>query len=219
MRLLVIEDEPDLGEAVGAYLQSAGNAVDVVTTLADAAAALAATDYDLALLDLQLPDGDGLALLRKIRDQRQRTPVLIVTARDRITQRIAGLEAGADDYLVKPYDLDEMYARLLAIHRRTAGAPELTRQFGRLVVQPERRLALLDDVAVHLTPREWALLERISRRPDVIVSRAQIEDTLYGFGDEVGSNAVEAHVSRLRAKLGQGAIVTERGFGYRMGQV
>ena len=219
MRLLVIEDEPDLAEAVGAYLRAAGHAVDLAGNAEDAAAALATTDYDLVLLDLGLPDGDGLTLLRNLRAGGAKVPVLIVTARDRITERIAGFDAGADDYLVKPYDLDEMHARILAIHRRAAGAAEVERQFGRLRVMPDRRQVLLDGHPVHLTLREWALLERLSRRPDVTTSRAQMEDTLYGFDDEIESNAIEAHVSRLRAKLGRGAIVTERGFGYRMGEV
>lgn len=219
MRLLAVEDEPDLAEAIGACLRGAGHAVDLAPGLEDARAAVAGTDYDLVLLDLHLPDGDGLDLLRDLRAGGDRTPVLIVTARDRITERIAGLEAGADDYLVKPYDLDEMHARVLAIHRRAAGTAEVERRFGRLTVLPDRRKVLLAGEPVHLTLREWALIERLSRRPDVTVTRAQMEDTLYGFGDEVESNAIEAHVSRLRAKLGRAAIVTERGFGYRMGRV
>ncbi|WJS87451.1 response regulator transcription factor [Paracoccus sp. TOH] len=218
MRLLAVEDEPDLAEAIGAYLRAAGHAIDLAGSAEDAAAALAATDYDLVLLDLGLPDGDGLALLRDLRGRGARVPVLVVTARDRITERIAGLEAGADDYLVKPYDLDEMHARILAIHRRAAGTAEVERRFGRLTVLPERRQVLLDGRPVHLTLREWALIERLSRRPDMTTSRAQMEDALYGFGDEVESNAIEVHVSRLRAKLGRDAIVTERGFGYRMGR-
>ncbi|MDR5654282.1 MULTISPECIES: response regulator transcription factor [Paracoccaceae] len=219
MRLLAVEDEPDLAEAIGAYLRTAGHAVDLALRLEDAEAAAAGTDYDLILLDLHLPDGDGLKLLRRLRAEGRRTPVLIVTARDRITERIAGLEAGADDYLVKPYDLDEMHARILAIHRRATGIVEAERRFGRLCILPDRRQVLLDDAPVHLTLREWALIERLSRRPDITVTRAQMEDTLYGFGDEVESNAIEAHISRLRAKLGRDAIVTQRGFGYRMGQV
>lgn len=218
MRLLAVEDEPDLADAIGACLRNAGHAVDLALCLGDAEAAVAGTDYDLILLDLHLPDGDGLGFLRRLRAAGRRVPVLIVTARDRITQRIAGLEAGADDYLVKPYDLDEMHARVLAIHRRATGTVEVERRFGRLSILPERRAALLDGAPVHLTLREWALLERLSRRPDITVSRAQMEDTLYGFGDEIESNAIEAHVSRLRAKLGRGSIVTQRGFGYRMGR-
>ncbi len=218
MRLLAIEDEPDLADAVSGYLRGAGHAVDVAERLDDAEEAVAGTDYDLILLDLHLPDGDGLSFLRRLRAKGSAIPVLIVTARDRITERIKGLEAGADDYLVKPYDLDEMHARILAIHRRATGSAEVERRFGRLRIFPDRRQVLLGDDPVHLTLREWALIERLSRRAEMTVSRAQMEETLYGFGDEVESNAIEAHVSRLRAKLGRKAIVTERGFGYRMGQ-
>lgn len=219
MRILIVEDEPDLAEAVGAYLRAAGHAIDLAADTDDARAAVTATSYDIVLLDLTLPDGDGLDLLRELRDRGSKVPVLILTARDRITQRIAGLEAGADDYLLKPYDLDEMHARILAIHRRAQGTAEVARNFGRLQILPERRQVLLDGQPVHLTLREWALIERLSRRPEVTTSRAQLEDTLYGFGDEVESNAIEAHISRLRAKLGRDAILTERGFGYRMGMV
>lgn len=217
MRLLAVEDEPDLAEVIADYLGRAGHAVDLALTAEDAKAALAAARYDLVLLDLQLPDGDGLQLLKQLRQSGNRTAVMIVTARDRITERIAGLEAGADDYLVKPYDLDEMHARILAILRRASGGAEVARQFGRLTILPDRRQAQLDGQPVHLTLREWALLERLSRRPGITVSREQMEDALYGFNDEIESNAIEAHISRLRSKLGRGAIVTQRGFGYRMG--
>lgn len=169
-------------------------------------------DYDLILLDLHLPDGDGLDLLRCLRRGG------CVTARDRITERIQGLEAGADDCLVKLYDLDEMHARILAIHRRAAGVVEAERRFGRLTILPDRRQVLLDDALVHLTLHEWALIERLSRRPDITVTSAQLADALYGFGEEVGSNAIEAPISRLRARLGREAIVTQRGVGYRMGR-
>lgn len=217
MRLLAVEDEPDLAEVIADYLGSAGHAVDLAPTAQDAEAALATARYDLVLLDLQLPDGDGLRLLKQLRQSGDRTPVMIVTARDRITERIAGLEAGADDYLVKPYDLDEMHARILAILRRASGGAEVERQFGRLTILPDRRQVQLDGKPVHLTLREWALLERLSRRPGITVSREQMEEALYGFNDEIESNVIEAHISRLRSKLGRSAIVTERGFGYRMG--
>ena len=217
MRLLAIEDEPDLAEVIADYLGSAGHAVDLALNADEAEAALAAAQYDLVLLDLQLPDGDGLRLLKQLRQAGDRTPVMIVTARDRITERIAGFEAGADDYLVKPYDLDEMHARILAILRRASGGAEVERTFGRLTIWPDRRQVQLEGKPVHLTLREWALLERLSRRPDVTVSREQMEEALYGFNDEIESNAIEAHISRLRSKLGRSTIVTERGFGYRMG--
>lgn len=219
MRLLAVEDETDLSEVIGASLRGAGHAVDLALTLADAEASVAGTDYDLILLDLHLPDGDGMSFLRRLRQRGARTPVLVMTARDQITERIAGLEAGADDYLVKPYDLAEMQARIQAIHRRSIGSVGTDRSFGRLHILPDQRQVLLDDAPVRLTLREWAVLERLSRHPDITVSRAQLEDTLYGFGDEVESNAIEAHISRLRSKLGKGVIVTERGFGYHMGRV
>lgn len=219
MRLLVVEDEGDLASAVADHLAAQGHAVDLAADLATAADALAGVDYDLLLLDLHLPDGDGIAFLRGLRRRGVRVPVLIGTARDRITERIEGLDAGADDYLVKPYDLDEMLARIAAIRRRIDGRAEPERRFGRLALLPERQAALLDDAPVHLTRKEWAVIERISRRPGMIVTRNQLEEALYAFDAEVESNASEAHVSRLRAKLGRSAVETVRGFGYRMGSV
>lgn len=218
MRLLVVEDEPDLAHAVLCHLRAMAHAVDHAPTLEEAEAAVRATHYDLVLLDLRLPDGEGLSLLRGLRDRGAATPVLIVTARDRILERIEGLKAGADDYLVKPYDLDEMAARIDAILRRADGTRTTERQFGALRMLPDARTVLVDDTPVALTPREWAVLERLSRRPDMVITKLDLEDALYGFGEEVESNAIEAHVSRLRAKLGRGCIETVRGFGYRMGQ-
>ena len=158
----------------------------------------------------------GLSLVP--RDRRDPTPVLIVTARDRIIERIAGLEAGADDYLVKPYDLNEMLARINAILRRADGTRAPERRFGGLCISPSARTVTRHGAPVTLTPREWAILDRLSRRPDQVVGKAELEDAVYGFGEEVESNAIEAHVSRLRAKLGRAAVETVRGFGYRMGQ-
>ena len=218
MRLLVIEDEADLAQAAVAHLRAASHAADHVLTLADAWAALSATRYDLVPLDLRLPDGDGIAFLSEMRGRDAKTPVLIVTARDRISERIAGLEAGADDYLVKPYDLDEMLARVLAIRRRTDNDRAPERSFGNLRIVPFHNAVYLDGVPVRVTRMEWAILERLSRRREVTVSKAELEDALYGFGDEVESNAIEAHISRLRAKLGREAVETVRGFGYRMGR-
>jgi len=218
MRLLVVEDETDLAQAVVDHLRANAHAVDHAATLDEALAAVRATSYALVLLDLRLPDGEGLALLRELRDRRDPTPVLIVTARDRITERIAGLEAGADDYLVKPYDLDEMLARVHAILRRVDGDRAPERRFGGLCISPEARTVTRNGLPVTLTPREWAILDRLSRRPGQTVPKAELEDAVYGFGEEVESNAIEAHVSRLRAKLGREAVETVRGFGYRMGR-
>ncbi len=218
MRLLVVEDERDLAQAVTDHLKAAGHAVDRSATLDEAEAAVRVAPYDLVLLDLRLPDGDGLSLLRGLRDRGDATPVLIITARDRILERIAGLEAGADDYLVKPFDLDEMLARIAAILRRADNLRMPEHSFGDLKIRPRSRTVLRGGEEVKLTRREWALLDRLSRRPEVTVSKSDLEHTIYGFGEEVDSNAIEAHVSRLRVKLGRGAVETVRGFGYRMGR-
>ncbi|WP_102106719.1 response regulator [Oceaniglobus roseus] len=218
MRLLVVEDEVNLAGAVVDHLRARTHAVDWAATLDEAAAAVRTADFDLVLLDLSLPDGDGLSLLREMRDRTDRTPVVIATARDRIMERIAGLEAGADDYILKPYDLDELSARIAAIRRRAGDMPTSERRFGALVVDPEGRAVHLDGQPVALTRKEWAVLDRLSRRPDTTVTREQLEQAVYGFDDEVESNAIEVHVSRLRAKLGRAAVETVRGFGYRMGR-
>ena len=218
MRLLVVEDEADLAQAVIDHLRAASHAVDHAGSLDEAQAAAQASDYALILLDLHLPDGEGLTLLRDLRNRHDATPVLIVTARDRIMERIAGLESGADDYLVKPYDLDEMLARISAILRRTDNARAPERRFGRVRIVPGARTVTVDGADVSLTRKEWAILDRFSRRPDLTITKAELEDTIYAHGEEVESNAIEAHVSRLRAKLGREAIETVRGFGYRMGR-
>jgi len=208
----------DLACAVLDHLRASAHAADHAPTLEEAEAAVRVAHYDLVLLDLQLPDGDGLSLVRGLRDRGSAMPVLIVTARDRIMERVEGLKAGADDYLIKPYDLDEMMARIVAILRRADGVKATERHFGALCVLPDARTVEVDGQPVALTPREWAILERLSRRPDMVVPKLDLEDALYGFGDEVDSNAIEAHVSHLRAKLGRGCIETVRGFGYRMGR-
>ena len=218
MRILVVEDEEDLAQAVTDHLRDAAHAVDHAATLDEAQAAVQAMPYALILLDLRLPDGNGLTLLKELRNNNDKTPVLIGTAFDRITERISGLEAGADDYLVKPYDLDEMLARITAILRRSDNDHSPQRRFGRLSITPSTRSVMLDVQKISLTRREWAILDRISRRPGITVTKAELEDVVYDFGREVESNAIEVHVSRLRSKLGRTAIETVRGFGYRMGQ-
>lgn len=218
MRLLIVEDEADLAQAVCDHLHEAGHAVDLATCVDEAEAALRTTEYGLVLLDLALPDGDGLDVLRGMRARGSNVPVLIVTARDRITERIAGLDAGADDYLVKPYDLDEMVARIAAISRRSDNMRQPERRFGPLQIIPATQTVICDGETKTLTRKEWAILDRLSRRPEMTVPKSDLEETIYGFGEEVESNAIEVHVSRLRAKLGRGAVETIRGFGYRMGK-
>ncbi|MFA5950628.1 MAG: response regulator transcription factor [Hyphomicrobium sp.] len=217
MRILVIEDEPLLGEAVMTHLSRAGHAVDWVQRLDDGDAALDTVDYGLVLLDLHLPDGRGLDLLRRRRRAGDKRPVIIATARDQIRDRIDGLNAGADDYIVKPFDLDELLARVLAVQRRyTAKAgPALT--IGNLGIDTATRQVWRDGREVSLTAREWALLDCLIQRPGATVSKAQVEEAIYAFGSEIESNAVEVYVSRLRKKLGTDAIETVRGLGYKLG--
>ncbi|WP_417270382.1 response regulator [Celeribacter sp.] len=218
MRLLVIEDEVGLGETICAYLRNSSHAADHVTDLASARASMAGTQYDLLLLDLGLPDGDGIAFLRELRRGGFTPPVLIATARDRISERIEGLKAGADDYLVKPFDLDEMVARIEANLNRLTIAATPVRAFGAVIVDPATKSVTVDGQPVDLTRREWGLIDRLSSRPEMTFSKSDLEDTLYGYGYEVESNAIEAHVSRVRAKLGKSAVVTVRGIGYKMGR-
>ena len=217
MRILLIEDDQTLGEAVRDHIAATGHAVDWVDRLDRAADALTGVPYELILLDLMLPDGRGVDFLRRLRRGGDTTPVMILTALDQISDRIEGLDAGADDYLVKPFDLGELSARLAAIARRYAGNPNPIIAIGPLEIDLALRLVTAAGRKVELTAREWAILERLIRRPGAVVSRAQLEDTLYEFGSEIESNTVEVHVSRLRKKLGRDSILTARGLGYSMG--
>jgi two-component system OmpR family response regulator len=187
-----------------------------VQRLDDAEAALRAVDYGLVLLDLHLPDGRGLDLLRKLRKREDRRPVIIITARDQIRDRIEGLNAGADDYIVKPFDLDELVARILAVQRRSAATAGPTVRAGKLLIDQTARKAWRGDREVTLTAREWALLDCLAQRVGGTFSKAQLEEALYAFGAEIESNVVEVYVSRLRKKLGASAIRTVRGLGYRL---
>lgn len=216
MRILLIEDDAALGEAVRDHLAAAGHAVDHAPSLAAAEAMLRAVPYDLLLLDLGLPDGDGQAFLRALRARGDVTPVIVLTARDRVSERIAGLEAGADDYLVKPFDLGELAARVAAVTRRYAGDPNPLLELGRLAIDRGRRIVLLDGRPVPLGRREWALLEALALRPGAIVAKERLEEILYPMGEEIESNAVEVAVSRLRKKLGAEVVETVRGLGYRL---
>jgi DNA-binding response OmpR family regulator len=218
MRALYVEDETELSELVAAALRRAGFAADRAGTLDDARVALAAVRYDVVILDLGLPDGDGSDLLRDLRQKRDPTPVLVLTARDAVEDRVAGLEAGADDYLLKPFHLDELVARLKALLRRPRGPLAMRLEAGNLVFDTVHREAEVASRPLPLSRRELAVLELLMRRPGRVVSKESIEEHVYGFDEEVGSNAVEVTVHRLRRKLaGAGAVVeihTLRGLGY-----
>ena len=214
MRVLLIEDDYVLGAAIRDHIASTGHGVDWVQRIDDARLALAAAPYQLVLLDLNLPDGRGLDLLHEMRRANNTAPVIIVTAQDQITVRIEGLNSGADDYLVKPFDLSEMSARLAAVARRYAANPVPVIKVGDVSVDLGRKIVTVGDEPANLTAREWAVLERLLQRRGAIVSKSEIEDSLYAFGAEVESNAVEVYVSRLRKKLGRDFIKTSRGLGY-----
>lgn len=216
MRLLLVEDDQVLGAAIRDHLAQAGHGVDWVCAIADADVALAAVDYELLLLDLTLPDGQGLDLLRRLRVQGAHLPVIITTAQDQVAIRIEGLNSGADDYLVKPFDLAELSARVTAVARRYSGNAAPVQRFGAVEIDAARRIVRADGASVPLSAREWAVLERLVTRPGAIVTKAEIEDSLYAFGSEVESNAVEVYVSRLRKKLGRDLVQTIRGLGYQV---
>ena len=217
MRILLIEDDPVLGMAVRDQIVADGHSADWVTSLAEAADALRAAAFDLILLDLMLPDGRGSDFLRRLRSAGDATPVMVLTARDQISDRIAALDAGADDYLVKPFDLCELSARIRAVGRRYAGNPNPLVTLGNIEVDLAARSVRRAGQAVALTAREWALFEAFVQRPHQLMSKPQLEERLYSFDAEVESNVIEVYVARLRKKLGADVIETVRGMGYRLG--
>jgi two-component system, OmpR family, response regulator len=219
MRVLLVEDTQGLGQAVREQIADDGHAVDWVQRLDHAHSSVRSTHYDLILLDLQLPDGLGLDFLRQRRAAGDATPVIILTARDQISDRIAGLNAGADDYLVKPFDLFELSARVAAVARRYSGNPNPQVQLGGLQIDLSARTVQRAGVNVDLTAREWALFEAFIQQPSSLLSKSQLEDRLYEFGAEIESNTIEVYISRLRKKLGRELIETVRGMGYRLAAV
>jgi two-component system OmpR family response regulator len=216
MRILLIEDDSVLGAAVRDQIVGDGHSVDWVTRIDAARDAMAGAAYDLILLDLMLPDGRGIVFLRALRAGGDVTPIIILTALDQVSDRIEGLTAGADDYMVKPFDLDELSARIGSVARRYSGNPNPIIRLRSLDIDIARRNVRRDGKAVQLTAREWALLEAFLTRPGQLLSKAQLEEKLYDFDAEVESNTIEVHVSRLRKKLGTDLIETERGLGYRL---
>lgn len=216
MRLLLVEDDVMIGETVLDLLRDEGYAVDWVRDGDMADMALQTDTYDLVLLDLGLPGRDGFAVLQGLRARKNRTPVLIVTARDAITQRVQGLDAGADDYIVKPYDLHELLARIRALIRRAAGRAEPVYTHAGVSVDPATREVLVNGKPVILSAREWAILEPLLARPGTVFSRRQLEEKLYSWKDGVNSNAVEVYIHGLRKKIGAQLIQNVRGVGYMM---
>lgn len=214
MRLLLVEDDPMIGEAVQDLLRAEDYAVDWARDGEAADTALRTQAYDLVLLDLGLPKRDGLAVLRDLRTRKDRTPVLVATARDAVAQRIEGLDAGADDYVLKPYDLHELLARIRALLRRAAGRAEPVYEHQGVSINPATREVTVRGMPVVLSGREWAVLEPLIARPGMVLSRQQLEDKLYGWGDEVSSNAVEVYIHGLRKKLGPELVLNVRGVGY-----
>ena len=216
VRILVVEDDPMIGRAVQAGFAGAGYAADWVRDGREAELALETGSYDAMLLDLGLPRRDGMDLLKALRRAANELPVLIITARDSLADRVTGLDVGADDYLVKPFDLDELLARTRAVIRRRAGraCPAVTH--GALTLDPVKREVTFRGTPVPLSAREFSVLEALMKEPGAVVSRARLEDAVYGWGQEVESNSVEVHLHHLRRKLAPGLIRNVRGVGYQV---
>ncbi|HAD85618.1 MAG TPA: DNA-binding response regulator [Brevundimonas sp.] len=216
MRILAIEDDPVLADGLSVGLSACGWTVEQVATVEEARAALEASGFDAVVLDLGLPDGDGLSVLRYARERDMDVGVVVLSARDDSRDRIQALDAGADDYVGKPFDLDELAARLRAVRRRLLGRSSPALRHGDLTLDPKGRLAWRGDGDLSLSRREFAVLEALMERPSQVLSRAQLEERLYGWQEDIGSNAVEVHIHHLRAKLGAGFIRTVRGVGYTL---
>ena len=227
MRLLLVEDDRMIGESLRGALRLEGHAVDWVRDVAAAKGTLATERFDLVLLDLGLPAtaapgvgssaSGGLDVLHAMRARADGTPVIVLTARDGPGDKVAGLDAGADDYLVKPFDLDELTARIRAVTRRHSGRAQSALSFGSVTLDPATRQVTREGTPVRLSAREFAVLEALMQRPGALLSRAQLEDRLYGWGEEIESNAVSVYIHQLRRKLGAGFIQNMRGVGYFVG--
>ena len=214
MRILLVEDDNMIGESVVAGLECEDYAVDWVKDGNSAIIAINTTAFSLVILDLGLPGKDGIQVLREIRSRQNTTPVLVTTARDTVEDRIKGLDSGADDYLIKPYDLDELSARIRALIRRSNGRADPAIERGNLHISPATREVTYKGQPVILSSKEYALLVALAERRGVVWSRAQLEEKLYNWDNTVGSNAIEVHIHHLRKKLDDSAIKTVRGVGY-----
>ena len=214
MRVLLVEDDRMIGAALEQALKDAAYAVDWATDAVMAASALDIDSYDLALLDLGLPRGDGIEVLRRLREQGHTMPVLIISARDALDERIRGLDLGADDYLVKPFEVPELLARMRAALRRRSGSGVPLMGNGRIEIDPATHEARFDGEACRLTAREFALLQALLARPGTILSRSELEQRIYGWGEEIESNMVEVLIHAIRKKLGAAVIKNVRGIGW-----
>jgi DNA-binding response OmpR family regulator len=216
MRILLVEDDPMIGDGLASGLRHAGFAVDWLTDGSAAEHAVDSENFDAMILDLGLPKQDGMSVLRNLRAKKHALPVLILTARDAKEDKLSGLDAGADDYLLKPFDLDELLARLRAVMRRAAGTAETVLEHGALRLAPDRHEVTLNGVPIELSSREFALLHTLMRNVGRVMSRSQLEQSLYSWDDAPGSNTVEVHIHHLRKKLGNDPIRTLRGVGYML---
>ena len=214
MRILLVEDDRMIGESVRTSLRQDGYAVDWVRDGSSADAALLSEHFDLVLLDLGLPGMSGLDVLRNVRGRKNSTPVIVITARDDIEDRIKGLDAGADDYVVKPFDVDELAARIRSALRRSSGHAEPEIEILGVRINPATKEVVKDGKKIVLSAREYAIVEALMLRPGAILSRAQLEERMYGWGDEIESNAIEVYIHGVRRKLGADFIQNVRGVGY-----
>lgn len=217
MRILLIEDDEMIGASVVTFLRQESHGINWVSNLNEAVTSLGCEVYDLVLLDLGLPDGSGLDVLRELRRKEDNIPVIILTARDAVADRIEGLDRGADDYMIKPFDLEELNARIRAVQRRRHGYADATLNHGDLLLKPATHECLWKGQNIILSAKEFKILQQLLEQPNCVFSRAQLEDGLYGWGDEVESNAVEVHIHNLRKKLSRDTIRTIRGVGYIVG--
>ena len=216
MRVLLVEDDLLLADALASFLRARAFTVDHAATLAAAKAALPAAQWAVVLLDLQLPDGDGMSFVPAVKRASADSVIIMLTARDQISDRIRGLDAGADDYLVKPFDPEELLARLRAVERRVNGEAGSVATIGSLKIDLARMSVLRRGIPVNLTSKEWTVLRVLATRPDRMHSQAALLNALYGFDNETGSNTLEVFISHLRGKLGRYSIQTVRGLGYRL---
>jgi DNA-binding response OmpR family regulator len=216
MRLLLVEDDASLGKAICIGLEQDGYAVDWIRDGEAAEVALSTHTYTAIVLDLGLPKLDGMTVLRRARKRGHNSPIIVLTARDDTPERIMALDMGADDFIIKPVDLNELSARLRATIRRSNGRASDTIAVGPLTIEPSSRRVTLHGEEAELTGREFALLMRLAQSPDLVVTREQLEESLYGWGDEIVSNAIQVHISKIRGKLGKDLVETCWGTGYRL---